>query len=455
LVYLYSLTLLLSACLLFFVQPMMGKMILPFLGGAPAVWNTCLVFFQATLLLGYAYAHFSTRWLGVRRQALLHLGLMAVPLFVLPIAVSERALRGLPTDGNPTAWLALCLATVVGLPFFVVSTTAPLLQKWFASSGHRHARNAYFLYAASNAGSMLGLLGYILLLEPTLVLKEQSRLWEWMYGGLALLVIGCAIVLWRSKVVFAGDADVVEQIPFEERAADSLSSLANTVTLRRRLRWVLLAALPSSLMLGVTTYLTTDVAPVPFVLGLAAGTLYLLTFILVFAQRPVYPPSWMRRALCLPAVILTITFIIEAARPGMALRPVESPGVFDSRDDLSCRARQGSTAGKRVFDRVLPLLVSRRSAGWIVQRAGRAADFQKCSGIPARDHSSRVPFNQRPLSPQLAIATMALERPDLGIGRRRGDDGTDRLDPIPRIQSCQARHPVDFRYTRGADRIGS
>jgi hypothetical protein len=314
LVYLYSLTLLLSACLLFFVQPMMGKMILPYLGGAPAVWNTCLVFFQATLLMGYAYAHFSTRWLGVRRQALLHLGLMAVPLFVLPIAVSERALRGLPTNGNPTAWLAICLATVVGLPFFVVATTAPLLQKWFANTGHRHARDAYFLYAASNAGSMLGLLGYLLLLEPTLVLKEQSRLWELMYGGLVFLVIGCAIALWRSKADFAGDTDLVEQIPFEEHATDSSSSRTNTVTLRRRLRWVFLAALPSSLMLGVTTYLTTDVAPFPlfWVLPLA---LYLLTFILVFAQRPVYPPPLARRALCVPAVVLTITFLVEATEP--------------------------------------------------------------------------------------------------------------------------------------------
>ena len=166
-VYLYSFTLLLSACLLFVVQPMMARLILPFLGGSPSVWNTCLVFYQTALLAGYAYAHFSTRWLGVRRQAALHLCLIALPLLVLPIAISDHLIRQLPSSANPISWLLLCLATTVGLPFLIVSTTAPLLQQWFASTGHHRARDAYFLYAASNTGSMLGLLGYILILEPS------------------------------------------------------------------------------------------------------------------------------------------------------------------------------------------------------------------------------------------------------------------------------------------------
>ena len=182
-IYLYSLTLFLSACLLFLVQPMTGKMILPFLGGAPAVWNTCLVFYQAVLLMGYTYAHFSTRWLGVRRQPVVHLGLMALPLFVLPIRISDQIIGRLPTTGNPTAWLVACLAATVGLPFLVVATTAPMLQKWFASTRHRDAGNAYFLYAASNAGSMLGLLGYVVFWEPTFLLKQQALIWTCLYSA--------------------------------------------------------------------------------------------------------------------------------------------------------------------------------------------------------------------------------------------------------------------------------
>jgi SAM-dependent methyltransferase len=314
LVYLYSLTLLLSACLLFVVQPMMGKMILPFLGGAPAVWNTCLVFYQAVLLLGYAYAHFFTRWLGARRQAVLHLGLMALPLLVLPIHISDQILQHLPRSDNPTLWLVVCLATTVGLPFLVVSATAPLLQKWFASTEHPHAHDVYFLYGASNIGSMVGLLGYIVFLEPTFLLKQQAWLWELFYGGLAVLIIGCALVLWRSKAIGVGGENCEIPVAPEEHAVDQTLNRTTAITLQRRLRWVFLAAVPSSLMLGVTTYLTTDVAPFPlfWVLPLA---LYLLTFILVFARKPVYPPPWMGRVLCLPAVVLTITFIVEATEP--------------------------------------------------------------------------------------------------------------------------------------------
>ena len=313
-IYLYSLTLFLSACLLFLVQPMMGKMILPFLGGAPAVWNTCLVFYQAVLLMGYTYAHFSTRWLGVRRQPVVHLGLMALPLFVLPIRISDQIISRLPTAGNPTAWLVVCLAATVGLPFLVVATTAPMLQKWFASTRHRDAGNAYFLYAASNAGSMLGLLGYVVFWEPTFLLKQQALIWTCLYGVLAGLVVCCTLMLWRSSVRSADGGDFGASISFEEPVADLTHKRSAPVTFQRRLRWVFLAALPSSLMLGVTTYLTTDVAPIPllWVLPLA---LYLLTFILVFARRPVYPPPLMRRILCLLVVVLMVAFIVEVTEP--------------------------------------------------------------------------------------------------------------------------------------------
>src|SRR5262249_40795843 len=175
---LFAITLFVSAALLFLVQPMIGKMLLPYLGGTPAVWNTCMVFFQAALLGGYAYAHALTRRLEVRRQLLLHAGLLVLPL--VPLALWQLDARRLAQDwlprdyGNPIPWLLAMLALAAGLPFLVVSTTGPLLQKWFAETGHPGAKDPYFLYAASNLGSMLGLLGYPTLVEPNLRLATQA-----------------------------------------------------------------------------------------------------------------------------------------------------------------------------------------------------------------------------------------------------------------------------------------
>jgi hypothetical protein len=305
-VYLFSATLFFSATLLFLLEPMVGKMILPLLGGTPAVWNTCLVFYQAVLLLGYAYAHFSTQWLGLRRQSWLHLGLMALPLLVLPIRISDAAVASLPGAQNPIPWLLALLGSTVGLPLLAVSTTAPLLQKWFSQTQHRNAHDAYFLYAASNAGSMAGLLGYLALVEPNLRLAAQGRWWAAGYAALLAMTAACAWMLWRSP-----DG---ESSKFKAQNSKVEESNEPPVTTARRLRWVLLAFVPSSLMLGVTTYLTTDVAPFPlfWVLPLA---LYLATFILVFARRPVYAPAWMGRVLCLPALVLMVSFIIEATHP--------------------------------------------------------------------------------------------------------------------------------------------
>ncbi|MCX6910657.1 MAG: fused MFS/spermidine synthase [Verrucomicrobia bacterium] len=305
-VYLFSATLFFSATLLFLVEPMVGKMILPLLGGTPAVWNTCLVFYQAMLLLGYAYAHFSTQWLGLRRQSWLHLALMALPLLVLPIHISDAAVASLPSEGSPIPWLLRLLGTTVGLPLLAVCTTAPLLQKWFSQTRHRRAHDAYFLYAASNAGSMAGLFGYLALVEPNLRLWTQGQWWAAGYAALLAMTTACAWAMWRT----ASDENPISNI--QNLKSEELD--ARPVTTARRLRWVMLAFVPSSLMLGVTTYLTTDVAPFPlfWVLPLA---LYLATFILVFARRPLYAPPWMGRVLCLPALVLMVAFIIEATHP--------------------------------------------------------------------------------------------------------------------------------------------
>src|SRR5689334_3353089 len=175
LVPIFSATLFLSAALLFAVQPMLTKMVLPQLGGTPSVWNTCLCFFQATLLLGYLYAHLSATWLKARAQLGVHTLVLASAVMFLPLDAST----GVPPPGGaPALWLILGLAPTVGIPFFAITATAPLLQRWFSRTDHETAADPYFLYAASNAGSLLALLSYPLLIEPHLRLSDQSRLWS-------------------------------------------------------------------------------------------------------------------------------------------------------------------------------------------------------------------------------------------------------------------------------------
>jgi hypothetical protein len=309
----FTLTLFCSATLLFLVQPMVGKMVTPLLGGTPAVWNTCMVFFQAALLAGYAYAHGAPVWLGgVRRQAGFHLVLLLAPLalFVFfPLTVNKNLVRSWE---YPVLTLLVVLVVSVGVPFFVVSATAPLLQRWFAGTDHPSARDPYFLYAASNVGSMLALLGYPVVVEPNLVLGSQRLDWMIGFGVLVVLIGACAVFLWKSAPTAAGseksappkeitttlqddragkrgDEDRyssearLQPVPNIVTPNEPPMSRTRPVTAARRLRWVLLAAIPSSLMLGVTTYITTDVAPIPL-LWILPLALYLLSFIIVFSK---------------------------------------------------------------------------------------------------------------------------------------------------------------------------
>jgi hypothetical protein len=308
---LYALTLFAGATLLFVMQPMVGKMILPLLGGTPAVWSTCMVFFQAALLGGYAYAHASTARLRPSRQALLHLLVLAVPLAVLPLAVNPRLLRG--GEANPVLDVLTLLSVSVGLPFLVVSATAPLLQKWFTQTGHPAARDPYFLYAASNLGSMLALLGYPTLVEPRLPLQgpswlTQTTLWSVGYGVLAVLTALCALTLWWKP---AGAMTAVPPQGPPQGSDDAPDAPAEPARgWRRRLHWIALAFVPSSLLLGATTYITTDLAAVPllWVLPLA---IYLLTFILAFGRWP----RVLHRAvvgITLPLVLVVIFLMVSA-----------------------------------------------------------------------------------------------------------------------------------------------
>ena len=193
-VWFFAAALFTSAALLFWVQPLMAKMILPLLGGAPSVWNTCMVFFQAMLLAGYAYVLLISR-LALSRQLLIHgLLLLAAGIF-LPFSISNRLLTQLPTETNPTLWLLMVLFLSVGLPFFALSATAPLLQRWFSYSRHSSAEDPYFLYAVSNAGSMLSLIAFPFLLEPLWNIREQSFYWAAGYLLLIALIACCALLL--------------------------------------------------------------------------------------------------------------------------------------------------------------------------------------------------------------------------------------------------------------------
>lgn len=343
---LFTLTLGLSAFLLFLVQPMVARMVLPLLGGTPTVWNTCIVFFQAVLLAGYLYAHVMPRCLG-RWQALVHVALLAAPLLLLPISVAGRAPA---PEANPALWLLGMLVIVAGPPFFFLSTGAPLLQRWFASSGHHAAGDPYFLYAASNFGSMAALLSYPVLVEPNLTLAQQARWWTAGYGLLVALTAGCALSLPRGAWVAGAPEATAGAVP----------------GWGRRLRWVALALVPSSVMLGVTTHLTTDIAPIPllWVLPLA---IYLLTFILAFSRLPPLLHTAVFVGLPIVVVLLLLVAIL-----GVALALGEALQLHLAALFLVCMVCHGELARGRPAPRYLTEFYLCMSLGGVLGGIGNA-----------------------------------------------------------------------------------
>ena len=313
--FLFAFTLFLSALLLFWVQPLVGKTVLPVLGGTPAVWNTCMLFFQCALLAGYAYVLASTRWLSRRAQVFLHVALLLAAVLSLPLAGGFAA-SGVGATDHPVAWLLKTLSLSVGLPFFALSASAPLLQKWFSQTRAASASDPYFLYAASNAGSLIALLGFPLLLEPGLTLGQQRRAWALAYFALLALVVACAAVALRARDATARDdaQDASDGATPATSSGATPEASSTHPTLRRRLRWVLLAFVPSSLVLGVTTYITTDLAAVPL-LWVIPLSLYMLSFVLVFARRQILPRSLVARLLPGAAVMLVLVYLSGAAQP--------------------------------------------------------------------------------------------------------------------------------------------
>ncbi|MBI2805489.1 MAG: hypothetical protein HYX68_10975 [Planctomycetes bacterium] len=350
----YALTLFVSAFILFLVQPIVGKIILPKLGGTPQVWNTCMVFFQMVLLAGYAYTHNATTRLTLRQQLIAHGALLLLPLTLLlpfPFAIggadmvdgmitNPNSLWGFVPDlgSNPIPSTLAVLFAYVALPFLVVATSAPLLQKWFVHTGHPAARDPYFLYGASNFGSMSSLIVYPLFIEPYVSLTNQG--WTYAIGYITLIAFMavCAGMVWNAKDAFLPKAAPApepkpEPAPAAAQAsapdaqtgiaagapaaaptapaatsvkagapgkhgkgahgagrshapAPSVAVANDDMNFARRFRWVMLAAIPSSLMLGITTHITTDLSPQPM-FWLIPLILYLGSFILVFARWPV------------------------------------------------------------------------------------------------------------------------------------------------------------------------
>ena len=281
-----------SAALVFTVEPMMARLVLPILGGSAAVWNTSLVFFQAVLLGGYLYAHALQRVSSLRAQVLIHAGLLVLAaLLSLPLALSPL----LPEPGReaPAVWLVEMLTLSVGAPFFALSATAPLLQAWRARTGaDEDGGGPWSLYGASNLGSLLALLSYPVIIEPNLGLAGQRGLWSAGFLIFGALVFSLAVVLRRQVA-----------------AVPPISPASTSVTWPDRTRWIALAAIPSSLLLGVTTYVATDIGSAPF-LWVAPLALYLLTFVLAFQAKP---PRW--RGAALIAQAITIMLACALARP--------------------------------------------------------------------------------------------------------------------------------------------
>jgi spermidine synthase len=289
----FTMTTFLSALLLFSIQPMFAKMVLPILGGSPSVWAVALAFFQGALLAGYLYAHALIRFLPAKQTGLVHLAFCLFAFVFLPFGLPDAWAE--PPTGDVYLWQLGLFSVAIGIPFMAVAANAPLLQAWFARTGHAQSADPYFLYAASNLGSLIALLGYPLILEPLFGLTALSGYWM---IGFALLIAALALAftyVWRR-----GQDEQSDAISPEPEKTVTTSA----ITIADRLTWIGLALVPSSLLTAYTTHVATDVASAPLI-WVVPLALYLLTFVFVFRER-----AWIPMPVLLPiqlvAVFLTL-----------------------------------------------------------------------------------------------------------------------------------------------------
>ena len=272
----YTAAIFVSALLLFSVQPLFTKMVLPRLGGSPAVWSVAMVFFQSLLLAGYAYAHLLMQVKNRAIPVVVHVVLLVVAFLTLPLSISNSF--GEPPNSAYAFWLLALFAVSIGLPFFALAANNPMLQAWFVRTGHPSGPDPYFLYASSNIGSFLALLSYPVLFEPMFSLRSQNLMWTAGYAVLILLIAGCGALLLRAPASAAA-------LQIEESDAPAPGWMTKG-------RWIFLAAVPSGLLIAVTAHISTDVAAAPL-LWVLPLSLYLLTWVLVFQSRPLLPHKWM------------------------------------------------------------------------------------------------------------------------------------------------------------------
>jgi len=345
---LFTAAIFVAAFLLFLIQPLAARLILPNLGGSPAVWTGTMMFFQIMLLAGYGYAH----WVGKLRprpQAIIHGLVLLSCLVFIPLGLPEwwKAWSGSAQGVPPLVGLLVGLAASVGIPFFAISSASPLIQTWFARTGHARAHDPYFLYAASNTGSLMGLLAYPLVVEPALGLSEQGWGWGIGYVACAALLIGCWAVATRRarrspgagvERLNAKDAKAANGAKYAKSARDAKAANLlkgstqdkapvasapivlpatkgdRAAAWRERLTWIALAAAPSSLSLGVTQYLTTDVAAIPM-LWVMPLAIYLLTYVAAFSRFRAQAERVGRIILPIAAVAVTAAMMVHARTP--------------------------------------------------------------------------------------------------------------------------------------------
>jgi hypothetical protein len=298
----YTTAVFLSALLLFGVQPMFTRMVLPQLGGSPSVWSVAIVFFQSMLLAGYAYAHVLASLHNRYAAVVIHLVLLLAAALTLPLAIAH-GWGNPPVSAAAPIWLLGLFGLSIGLPFFALAANSPLLQAWFVRTGHRDAYDPYFLYAASNVGSFLALLSYPLLFEPIFTLHAQNRIWSIGFAVLIVLIAACGLLMLRVPARMARKT---------KRSRSEPKPGWPTIG-----RWVFIAAVPSGLLVAVTAYISTDVAAAPMLWAIPLS-LYLLTWVLVFQRQPLIPH---RIALLLQpfAIAGIVALVVFAIRLGLFL----------------------------------------------------------------------------------------------------------------------------------------
>jgi hypothetical protein len=345
----------LGAFLLFLVQPMIGKWILPWFGGSPAVWTTCMLFFQVALFAGYLYAHLSQRWLGPRGQAVVHLVLVVAALCALPLAPAASWKPGGATA--PTGRILQLLLASVGLPYFVLAATSPLVQAWFSRRHPGHS--PYRLYALSNVGSLAALLAYPFLVEPRFDVTEQSWWWSVLFLVYAALCVLCLIGLWRPRETDAEEASGLTGLVEDRAAAPGLS---------RRLLWLLLPGCASVVLLATTNHVCQNIAVIPF-LWIVPLILYLATFIIAFDHA-----RWYVRGFWCPAALLAIVAVTWYDRVdffGYDLNVRQELALYFGAMFLACMVCHGEA---RPSDRLLP----DDRGGWCRRGYLRQRDCSAC-----------------------------------------------------------------------------